>query len=464
MKEGQMKHFLIVTLPVQSHVNPALEFANRILRSGAHVTLITSVSGKRYAEKRNVPEGLGIATFSDGKDDDGYRTSDGDPLEYLSNFRQKGSKLLSEVYNKSRDEEKQVTCLVYTLLLPWVAKAARDEYHVPSTLLWIQPALLFDVYYYYFRGYGDVIRDCENNPSWSLKLPNLPFTLKTCDLPSFLLPSTPLPYTFGTVMIQKHIEELEKEETPTILVNTFEALEVDAVKAVERFTLIPVGPLLPFKSLEERDPLDDRLSSTGDLRDEDYMKWLDSQQESKVIYVSFGTISVLSGAQEEELARALIQTNRPFLWVMREKEDELSCMEELKQLGKIVPWCSQVEVLSHPSVGCFVTHCGWNSTLESITAGVPMVAFPQWTDQMTNAKLVEYVWKIGVRVNKCEEEELVKAEEINRCLEVVMKSEEMSGNAKNLMELAVQSVKQGGSSYKNMKDFINKVSTDSCLK
>ncbi|KAK9664524.1 hypothetical protein RND81_14G048300 [Saponaria officinalis] len=462
MEEAQKKHFIIVTLAVQSHVNPALEFANRLLRAGAHVTLVTTVSGKRYAERRKLPEGLGIATFSDGNDD-GYRRNDGDLMDYLSNFQKGGTKVIGEVYEKARDEGKPVTCLVYTMLLTWVAEAAR-EYHMPSAVLWIQPALIFDVYYYYFRGFGDVIRECENNPSWSLNLPNLPFTLKKRDLPSFLLPSSPLPYASVNDMFLKHIEELEKEERPTILVNTFEALEVDALKAVERFTLIPVGPLLPLRSLEGRDTLDDKLSSAEDLRDEDYMKWLDSQEESEVIYVSFGSIFVLSGAQQQELARALLQTNRPFLWVIREKADELSCLEELKQLGKIIPWCSQVEVLSHPSVGCFVTHCGWNSTLESITAGVPMVAFPQWTDQMTNAKLVEDIWKIGVRMEKCEEEGLVKVEEISRCLEVVMKSEEMRENAKNLMKLAVQAVKQGGSSYQNMKDFINHDNTNSCLR
>ncbi|KAK9664525.1 hypothetical protein RND81_14G048400 [Saponaria officinalis] len=462
-EEAQKKHFIIVTLAVQSHVNPTLEFANRLLEAGAHVTLVTSVSGKRYAERRKLPEGLGIATFSDSNDD-GYRISDGDLLDYWSNFQKNGSKVIGEVYEQARDEGKPVTCLVYALRLPWVAQVAR-EYHVPSAVLWIQPALVFDVYYYYFRGYGDVIKEFENNPSWSIKLPNLSSTLRKCDLPSYLLPSSPLPKTaFVNVMFLKHIEELEKEERPTILVNTFEALEVDALKAVERFTLIPVGPLLPLRSLEGRDTLDDKLSSAEDLRDEDYMKWLDSQEESEVIYVSFGSIFVLSGAQQQELARALLQTNRPFLWVIREKADELSCLEELKQLGKIVPWCSQVEVLSHPSVGCFVTHCGWNSTLESITAGVPMVAFPQWTDQMTNAKLVEDLWKIGVRVEKHEEEGLVNADEINRCLEVVMKSEEMRENAENLMKLAVQAVKQGGSSYQNMKDFINHVDTNSYLR
>ncbi|KAK9664528.1 hypothetical protein RND81_14G048700 [Saponaria officinalis] len=472
---GQQKpHFLLVTFPAQGHINPALEFAKRLLRAGVDVTFATSLSGNRCLEKADVPDGLGFAAFSDGYDD-GFRANDGNILTYMSKFRQSGSKSLSDVLEKARDEGKQVTCLVYTLLLPWAAEVAR-EYHVPSALLWIQPALVFDVYYYYFRGYGDVIKECENNPSWSLRLPNLPFTLKKCDLPSFLLPSTPLPYTFALPTFQEQIEELEKEETPTILVNTFEELEVDALKAIERFTLIPVGPLLPLRNLEVRDPSDDRLSSGRDLRGEDYLKWLDSQEESKVIYVSFGSISVLSRAQQEELARALIQTHRPFLWVIREKEkkkgnkdehedtdddddddEELSCMEELKQLGKIVPWCSQVEVLSHPSVGCFVTHCGWNSTLESITCGVPMVAFPQWTDQTTNAKLVRDVWKIGVRVKKSGEEGLVKAEEIKKCLEEVMESEDTRKNAKKLNELAVQAAKQGGGSDKNLKCFIEKV-------
>ncbi|XP_062164986.1 crocetin glucosyltransferase, chloroplastic-like [Alnus glutinosa] len=108
----------------------------------------------------------------------------------------------------------------------------------------------------------------------------------------------------------------------------------------------------------------------------------------------------------EEIACGLLDCGRPSLWVIRAKEngeeekeeDKLKCREELEENGMIVPWCSQVEVLSHPLLGCFVTHCGWNSTLESLVSGVLVVAFPQWTDQGTNAKLIQDVWKMGVRV------------------------------------------------------------------
>lgn len=476
MEERRAPHFLLVTFPTQGHINPGLEFSKRLLRAGAHVTFVTSVSAHCRFDKAAIPKGLTLAAFSDGYDD-GFKPTDGDVQTYLSKFRQSSAHTLAELLEKSAAEGNGVTCLVYTLLLPWVAEVAR-EFHVPSAVLWIQPAVVFDIYYYYFNGYKSVIDECEKDPSWSLELPRLPFTLKAHDLPSFLLPSTPVPYTFALSTFQEQIEVLKKMENPKILVNTFEALELDALRSfgVERLNLIPIGPLLPLAFLDERDPTD--KSPGGDLfrclKEGDYIKWLSSQEMSSVIYVSFGSISVLSKSQMEELGRALVQTHRPFLWVIREDNEQneqkenkekiseetnkLSCMEELKEQGLIVPWCSQVEVLSHPSIGCFVTHCGWNSTLESLTSGVPLVAFPQWTDQTTNAKLVEDVWKTGVRVKASNEEQgLVKSEEIKRCLEVVMGSEEMRENAKRWRELAVESAKEGGSSHTNLKAFIEEV-------
>ncbi|KAL7220116.1 hypothetical protein ACSBR2_013053 [Camellia fascicularis] len=104
-------------------------------------------------------------------------------------------------------------------------------------------------------------------------------------------------------------------------------------------------------------------------------------------------------------------------------------MEELEQQGLIVPWCSQLEVLSYPSLGCFVTHCGWNSALESLASGVPVVAFPYSSDQTTNAKMLTEVWKTGVRVRE-NEEGIVKNEEVKRCIEEVMGGEEIGQEIK----------------------------------
>uniref|UniRef100_A0A803LZH0 Glycosyltransferase n=1 Tax=Chenopodium quinoa TaxID=63459 RepID=A0A803LZH0_CHEQI len=439
--EQQKPHFLLVTFPGQGHINPALQFAKRLLQAGADVTFITAASGHRCLKKATVPKGMNFTTFSDGYGDS-FKVADTDLMNYLSMFRQRGVEALSEFLDKSVVEGKQITCVVHTIL-PWAAEVA-CKFHLPSALLWVQPAMVFNIYYYYFNGYGEAINECEKDPSWSLELPNIPLKLKARDLPVFLLPSNHSLYTFAIPSFQEQM-----------------------------FNLIPIGPILPSALLNGKDPSD--KSFEGDLfqqsKEADYMEWLNLQgKNSKVIYLSFGSISVLSKPQMEELARALIQTHRPFLWVInREKashgvnvegnsEEELSCMEELKQ-GLIVPWCSQVEVLAHPSVGCFVTHCGWNSTLESLAYGVPMVGFPQWTDQTMNAKLMEDLWKTGVRVNLSEGggDVLVKSDEIKRCLEEVMESEEIKENAKKWRELAVKAVNEGGSSNMNLKAFMEEL-------
>ncbi|RVW84389.1 Crocetin glucosyltransferase, chloroplastic [Vitis vinifera] len=126
----------------------------------------------------------------------------------------------------------------------------------------------------------------------------------------------------------------------------------------------------------------------------------------------------------------------------------------------LIQWCSQMEVLSHPSLGCFVTHCGWNSSIESLASGVPMIAFPQWADQGTNTNLIKDVWKTGARL-MVNEEEIVTSDELKRCLELVMgdgeKGQEMRKNAKKWKILAKEALKEGGSSHKNLKNFVDEV-------
>ncbi|KAG2726342.1 hypothetical protein I3843_01G103300 [Carya illinoinensis] len=459
------RHILLVIFPAQGHINPALQFAKRLIRLGAHVTLATSISAYRRMTKNSTPQGLSFAPFSDGYDD-GFKPGIDDLEDYIPAIKRSGSKTLTDLIVSSANEGRPFQFLVYTLLLPWAGKVAR-ELHLPSALLWTQPATVFDIHYYYFNGYGDDIRKKGINPSYSLQLPGLPL-LYGRDLPSFLLDLNT--HTFALPSVQEHLETLEKESNPRVLVNTFDALEPEALRVIEKFNLTAVGPLIiPSSFLDEKDPSDKAFG--GDLfqdSKEYYIEWLNSKPNSSVIYISFGSLSVLAKQQMEEMARGLLDCGRPFLWVIRvkengeeEKEEErLSCREELEQKGMIVPWCSQVEVLSHPSLACFVTHCGWNSSLESLVSGVPVVAFPQWTDQVTNAKLIEDVWETGLRViaNK---DGIVEGDEIKRCLELVAgvgeQGEKLRRNAKKWKDLAREAAKEGGSSYKNLQAFVEEI-------
>ncbi|CAI0414148.1 unnamed protein product [Linum tenue] len=120
----------------------------------------------------------------------------------------------------------------------------------------------------------------------------------------------------------------------------------------------------------------------------------------------------------------------------------------------IVSWCSQLEVLASGVVGCFVTHCGWNSTMEALSLGVAMVAMPRWTDQTTNAKFITDVWGVGVRAEG--ENGVVKREEIERCVRQVMegeKGEEIRKNGEKWRKLVQEAVSEGGSSDRNINVF-----------
>ncbi|GKV18034.1 hypothetical protein SLEP1_g28464 [Rubroshorea leprosula] len=452
---AQPHNILVVAFPAQGHINPALQVAKLLMNQGVRVTFMTSISAINRMNRSSPVKGLSYAGFSDGNDDGSK--PEHDINNYIYEVERCGSSTLREFLAARNKNGTQFTHIVYSLILPWVAVVGR-EFYIPSTFHWNQPASILALYYHYMKDYGDVIKKGIEDPSFVIELPGLP-PLKSHDLPSFFMPSDPNYAVVPTM--RRQIELLDQETNPKVLVNVFDALESEVLQAIKEYNMVGIGPLVPSAFLDGKDPSD--TSFGGDLfkGTRDYIHWLNSKPENSVIYVSFGSLAVLAKSQTEEIARGLLATGFPFLWVMREggereKEEKLSCKEELEKQGMIVPWCSQVEILSHPSVGCFLTHCGWNSTIESLVSGVPIVAFPQWSDQGTNSKLAQDVWKTGVRVIK-NEEGTVESHEIKRCLELVMGNEEMRRSAKKWKDLAREAAMEGGSSYKNIKVFVDEL-------
>ncbi|CAL5337127.1 unnamed protein product [Camellia sinensis] len=330
------RHILLVTFPAQGHINPCLQFAKRLVSMGVQVTFTTGLSAQRRMTA-GTPEGLKFVAFPD----DGFKPGD-DIQQYFSQMKISSSKIIRDVITTSSDEGRPVTCVVYTLLLPWAAAVARDC-HVPSILLWIQPAAVLDIYYYYFNGYEEDIVKNQNDPSWFLELPGLP-RLYGRDLPSLLIPLSL--HAFSMKIFKELVDAIDEESNPKALVNTCDALEPEALKAIQNCNLIGIGPLIPSAFLDGQDPSD--TSFGGDLfqKSTEYIEWLNSKPQSSVVYISFGTLIVLPKQKKEEIARGLLESHRPFLWVMRtkegreeekkeeeeEEEERLSCMEELEQL------------------------------------------------------------------------------------------------------------------------------------
>lgn len=225
-----------------------------------------------------------------------------------------------------------------------------------------------------------------------------------------------------------------------------------------------IGPTVPSKYLDKqlKDDKDYGLSLFKPEA-ETCRKWLGSKGDASVVYVAFGSVAAPGEEQMQEIARGLKRGNSHFLWVVREMELKKllsNFMEETAEKGLVVTWCHQLEVLAHKAVGWFVTHCGWNSMLETLSSGVPMVGIPQWSDQPTNGKFVTDVWRVGLRAKVSHQKGVITGEEIERCIREVMKGErgsEIKRNSEKWKQLAKAALEEGGSSDKNIEDFVAKI-------
>ncbi|TVU11227.1 hypothetical protein EJB05_44800, partial [Eragrostis curvula] len=191
-------------------------------------------------------------------------------------------------------------------------------------------------------------------------------------LPSIVSATSPEHPMHGAFQAFRDLFADIDEHRPKVLVNTFDALEPDALRAVPELEVVAVGPTVP----------DDVVSRH--LRDVDataaegaYMAWLDTKAARSVVYVSFGSFVPMSARQEGEMRRGLEAAGRPYLWARTgagaTKQDDA----EKEQEGIVVAWCEQVRVLSHPAVGCFVTHC-WRSARASACARAQWPATAWW--------------------------------------------------------------------------------------
>ncbi|XP_062076722.1 zeatin O-xylosyltransferase-like [Humulus lupulus] len=217
---------------------------------------------------------------------------------------------------------------------------------------------------------------------------------------------------------------------------------------------------------------------TKELRDQDkwLLEWLDEQEPSSVLYVSFGTTTVFSEEEIKEIAVGLELSGVKFIWALREadKVDELSTDQQgsgrtqlpdgfeermKKGMGIVVrEWVPQVEILGHKSTGGFVSHCGWNSCMESISMGVPIAAWPMHSDQPCNALLLTKLLKVGVAVMEWEQrDELVTSSMISRAVRTLMASDEGGEIRKRAEELGAEvrkSTAEGGVTRMEWDSFI----------
>lgn len=444
-------HILLIPYPSQGHINPMLQFSRRLASKGLKTTLaITKFISTTFKPQSSTVQ---IATISDGCDHGGFAEAK-NVNDYLLRVKTTGTKSLDDLITQYKNTPHPIDCVVYDAFFPWALDVAH-QHGLTGAAFFTQNCAVNYIYYNVDQGLLHVPISSE-----PVSIPGLPL-LELRDMPSFIYVSGSYPAYFEMLLSQF----LNLEKADFVLVNTFYELEPEVVDTMSKVCpLLTIGPTIPSTYLDKR--IEDDTLYGLDLFKVDATsttaEWLRNKPRGTVVYVSFGSMGDLSIQQMEELAWGFKNSGFYFLWVVRDSEKEKLRGEVLTAVTDkmlVIGWCPQMEVLSNPAIGCFFTHCGWNSTIEALSLGVPMVGMPQWTDQTTDAKFIEDVWKVGVRV-RVEEDGIVKRSEIEGRIREVMEGEkgkEMKENAKKWKELAVKSVCNGGSSDKNIDEFVSKL-------
>ncbi|XP_050377613.1 hydroquinone glucosyltransferase-like [Argentina anserina] len=268
----------------------------------------------------------------------------------------------------------------------------------------------------------------------------------------------------------KAVVRISKKYTSAagILVNSFADLEQGAFKAFKEQgpglglpPVYPVGPLIQ--------------GSTAEVGENECLSWLNAQPKGSVLFVSFGSGGTLTSEQMTELASGLEMSRVRFIWVVRSPHEKLKnasyfgaqtsndplsflpqgFLERTKDVGLVVTsWAPQVQILSHPSTGGFLTRCGWNSTLESIVHGVPLIAWPLYAEQKLNAVLLAEDIKVACRV-KVNERGIVESRDIAKYAKELIEGDEGKLLKKKIMELkeaAKVALSQDGSSTRSLAE------------
>ncbi|KAL0559925.1 hypothetical protein IC582_000308 [Cucumis melo] len=340
--------------------------------------------------------------------------------------------------------------------MPWALDVVKD-FGIMAASFFTQPCSVNLIYYCFHEGLLSLpILDQEDSVA------GLP-PLRVEEMPSFISTPECYPNYFELVLNQWS----NTKEVDWILVNSIYEFEPKIQISQEADELSKIGPTLTIEPTipsfyVDSHVIDDKKYKLDlfkiDPEEASLTRmWLDTKPKGYVVYVSFGSMANLNITQMAELASGLLESNHYFIWVIRESEKAKLPTSFAPEKGLILHWSSQLEVLSHEAVGCFFAHCGWNSTLEALCLGVPMVGMPQWTDQPNNAKYVEDVWKVGVRV-KVGEDGIVRKEEIKGCIRRVMEGDgasEFKENALKWKQLGLKALGKGGSSMQNIDQFIS---------
>lgn len=455
-------HVLVIPYPAQGHAGPLMKLSTKIAEHRIKVTFVITehmqakimASMPQKAEKSSL---ITMVSIPDGLESHEADRNDFQKVRQSMLTVMPGClKNLIEKVNKSNDCE-QISCVIADLSVGWalevaeqmgIARAAVIPYAPANLALLLHIPKLVEAGILDSNGNAmtdDVILLWEGTLPWKRNeyiwcFPNQPHMQKM--------------FFGGSSAVAQYLKI-----SNWILCNSFYELDSPASDLIPK--TLAIGPLIGSDHSEHP-------AINFWPEDSTCLSWLDKQAIGSVIYVAFGSVAVLSEQQLEELAWGLESLHQPFLWVVRPDFMNRShaklpdgFAERVSDRGKFVEWAPQEKVLGHPSVACFLSHCGWNSTVEGLSMGVPFLCWPYFADQYQNRNYICDAWKIGLRFFP-DENGIITRQEIQRQVKALLNDDGIKANALKMKEMARKSLAEGGSSFRNFESFISQLKAIGC--
>lgn len=462
-EENIKPHAIMIPAPPQGHIVQFITLAIKLASKGLTITFVNSHFTHQRLMKAQ-PTSPDYNIFSQAQKsglDIRYTTiSDGFPLSFdrVGNHIQYMEGLF-HVFSAHVDDLVQnlvnsnhippVSCLIADTFFVWPSEIAK-KYNLVNISFWTEAALAFTSYYHMdllkLNGHFGSQDNREDTIDY---IPGVE-AIEPGDLPSYI--QDPEPWSTVHRYVFKSLEDARKADM--IICNTVQEVESSTISALqEKKPFYSLGPIFPNGFRKSATP-------TNLWMESDCNQWLNSKPKGSVIYISFGSLANISRQDILEMAHGLLLSRVSFIWVVR---PDITCSlesnllpprfeDEVKDRGLVVSWCSQIDVLSHPAIGGFLTHCGWNSVLESSWCKVPMLCFPIFADQFTNRKLVVSEWNVGFDLSSGR---ILTRQEIAQKIDsFITEAKELRINLEETRKKLQDALSENGSSGRNYKQLI----------
>ncbi|XP_006342640.1 UDP-glucose flavonoid 3-O-glucosyltransferase 7-like [Solanum tuberosum] len=475
-KNGELLHVVFIPYFTPSHMIPLVDIARLFASHGVKVSIITTtynallfessidhateLGHKIFVYKLKFPSAeVGIP---EGIENFSAATSQEMAISVFMGIPLLQKPMESLIF------ELRPHCIVSDMFFPWTVDVA-EQLKIPR-LMFYPTNVMYHCVEHCLKLYAP--HEKVSSDSESFLIPGLPdqIEMKRSQLPENIITKSEGPYW----ELMRRIKESEPRSYAMIH-DTIYDLEPSYAKLYQEIKGKKpwlIGPLFHFSKREEAD----NSRNTQHQERHSCLSWLDSQEPNSVVYICFGSMGRFSDAQLTEIALALEASNSSFLWVVRKGDEPqeswmpTSFKEKMLTNSKVLivrGWVPQLKILNHPATGVFMTHCGWNSTLESLTAGVPMLTWPLFAEQFYNEKLVE-VLGCGVRIGAEVwhstfdiKDTIVNKEKIEVSLKTLMntsgESEMIKSRAKDVEAMINRAVEKGGSSYNHLTALIEEL-------